>query len=169
VRKSQKEYKKKWYKQNKARLKPTKAEYYQKNKGYFDKKNKEWAENNVEEVKEYKKKYRENNREKLRKSGREYSMFNNKSIKGKYAQYKHGAKRRGLLFDLTLSEFTYLMENDCYYCGSSTSTGVDRMDNTLGYLKENSVPCCDICNRMKFKYSVKDFIDHCRKVTEYNE
>jgi len=162
------EYKKDWYNQNKIRLNQKSQIYYSNNKEKLDLLNKNWAKKHPEETKKIKEKYRNENREILRKASRERMIEYRKTINAKYSQYKLGAKRRGLIFELTLNEFIELTKNSCFYCGSE-GFGIDRLDNTIGYLKENCVPCCSICNRMKFQYSVDDFIDHCRKVAEYGK
>ncbi len=33
--------------------------------------------------------------------------------------------------------------------------GVDRVDNAIGYIKENCVSCCDTCNKLKMAVTVK--------------
>lgn len=38
------------------------------------------------------------------------------------------------------------------------ANGVDRVDSSRGYDKENIVPCCKICNRSKSDMSESDFI-----------
>jgi len=45
-----------------------------------------------------------------------------------------------------------LVTKECYYCGyynKSEAIGIDRINNTLHYTKENCVPCCETCNRIK--------------------
>jgi len=40
----------------------------------------------------------------------------------------------------------------CYYCNhdlEETGIGLDRIDNDKGYLENNVVPCCWICNKIK--------------------
>ena len=77
--------------------------------------------------------------------------------------YRRNAEKRGIEFDLSEQEFRSLTEQDCYYCGSPplasyTSSGcngdyiyngVDRVNNELGYIVDNCVPCCKFCNRAK--------------------
>ena len=41
--------------------------------------------------------------------------------------------------------------------------GIDRIDNNKGYTKENCVPCCDICNRIKMDLPYNVFIEHITK------
>ena len=35
--------------------------------------------------------------------------------------------------------------------------GVDRVDNSLGYIKENCVACCKICNNAKSTLSISEW------------
>ena len=37
-------------------------------------------------------------------------------------------------------------------------TGIDRMDNAVGYEKQNIVPCCKSCNYMKGTQSLDKFL-----------
>jgi hypothetical protein len=92
-----------------------------------------------------------------------------------YKRYRtSGAEGRGLPFDLTQEEFATLVEQPCHYCGQIGSittygngntkspyvhNGLDRVDNTKGYTKDNVVPCCKICNSMKSSLSYKEFVD----------
>ena len=78
------------------------------------------------------------------------------------ARYKNDAIRRGLNFDLTKEEFIELTKQNCYYCDIEPKfkldyheeqtffyNGVDRVDNDLGYVNTNCVPCCKECNSKK--------------------
>jgi hypothetical protein len=80
-----------------------------------------------------------------------------------FQSYKRGARNRNLPFTLSIEDFINVVQRDCFYCGSPPSiiagrygnngtfihNGIDRIDNTKGYEKENIVPCCSLCNRMK--------------------
>lgn len=93
-----------------------------------------------------------------------------------FQRYKTEAERRDYPFCLTFDEFDALLKGTCVYCGSPPSQvvksawdefqyqGVDRMDNTKGYTVENSVPCCEICNKMKRTFGPLFFVRHCKKV-----
>jgi rfaE bifunctional protein nucleotidyltransferase chain/domain len=83
--------------------------------------------------------------------------------------YKVNAQRRGLDFQINHDTFKSLIYLPCYYCGrSGLSTirrhgstfafnGLDRVDNTKGYLETNVRTCCKFCNRMKGTLSERDF------------
>lgn len=42
--------------------------------------------------------------------------------------------------------------------------GIDRVDNSLGYILSNVVSCCKICNYMKKDLSEQEFQDQCERV-----
>lgn len=88
-----------------------------------------------------------------------------------YVAYKASAKRRGYRFDLTKEQFREIITQPCIYCGESLTqrrkapiqgngdfeyTGIDRYDNSKGYVLENCVPCCKKCNRIKTDMSVEE-------------
>jgi hypothetical protein len=88
-----------------------------------------------------------------------------------YLRYKHGATSRNLCFDLTKDQFEFLIKQNCKYCnrtpnqiskpkrafGGYVYSGVDRIDNDAGYVFENCVPCCGVCNRARGSMSLSDF------------
>ncbi len=45
-------------------------------------------------------------------------------------------------------------------------SGIDRVDNSVGYEVDNCVPCCGVCNRMKRDLTKDQFIDHVHKISE---
>lgn len=86
-----------------------------------------------------------------------------------YKNYKRAAKNRGYCFDLTEEQFFDIISQNCAYCGYPPMmeyheknnhhryfvyNGVDRVNNSIGYTKENVVACCKICNNSKSTLSV---------------
>lgn len=98
--------------------------------------------------------------------------------KDMFQDYKDAARVRKYSFNLTFEEFLNLIQQNCYYCDKLPSlrkmnrgcfhqalvNGIDRVDNTIGYTKENCVPCCEMCNKMKMKYSVIEFGNQIQKI-----
>lgn len=116
----------------------------------------------------YDRNWRNNNREKCRETDRKFG----KTIKGKYKEYKSNVRRKNhfLSFNLTLEQFFTFWKKDCNYCGNKIEMiGIDRVDNNIGYEFNNCVSCCEICNRMKLKMSVKEFLKHCEKIIELSK
>lgn len=90
-----------------------------------------------------------------------------------YAKYVDAARRRGIEFKLTREEFRELCERPCVYCGYPPTNdnkdhlrfngvwrynGLDRIDNSKGYLHGNVQPCCTVCNKLKSNLEEKDFL-----------
>ena len=75
-----------------------------------------------------------------------------------FCHYRCGARKRKISFDLSQDEFFSLIRQECAYCGRLGLNGVDRVDNSQGYIRGNTVPCCPICNIAKKSMSVQDFI-----------
>ena len=39
-----------------------------------------------------------------------------------------------------------IVSKNCIYCNNNLNIGCDRIDNNIGHIKTNVVPCCYICN-----------------------
>jgi hypothetical protein len=98
--------------------------------------------------------------------------------------YKYHAQRRGYTWELTKEEFDKLVSADCHYCGLPPSTihktgrgrkfphefihnGIDRMDNTLGYIPGNVISCCGTCNLAKGRMPLDEFFTWITRLTAY--
>lgn len=89
-----------------------------------------------------------------------------------YYSYKKGAKQRGKEFSLSKEFFSAMVSQNCHYCNGEPNntmlyskgsdrklkySGLDRVDNTKGYVAGNVVPCCFQCNKAKQTMSSSDF------------
>ena len=62
------------------------------------------------------------------------------------SSYKHKDKVNSLdVCDYTIDEMLEVMVKPCY-CGDTHRIGLDRIDNSKGHTKDNTVPCCYECN-----------------------
>lgn len=96
-----------------------------------------------------------------------HSKIRKATPKYRHGYYKANARKRGLEFDLTLEDFEYFWKQPCVYCGGEIQTiGLDRIDNDVGYTRENSIPCCSICNSMKSGQSLLAFIERCHRIAD---
>lgn len=87
----------------------------------------------------------------------------------RWSAYRQGAKTRGYEFSLSKEEFLFLLTSPCFYCASPPQenilrnnlgvNGIDRLDNSLGYISGNVVPCCSRCNTAKSSMSYKEFME----------
>lgn len=77
-------------------------------------------------------------------------------------RYKTDAADRGLAFDLSDEQTIDLLTKPCFYCDKDKTgkhkygnwgiveyTGIDRVNNLIGYNLENCVSCCKTCNILK--------------------
>ena len=89
-----------------------------------------------------------------------------------FAQLKYQAKKKNINFTLDKDYYLYHLANKpCFYCGTPKTNHIINMyinDHTVGYTKENSVPCCEFCNKMKSHYNPNEFLKHCHKVIKHN-
>lgn len=110
-----------------------------------------------------------------------------------FTLYVIGAKRRGRIFTLRLEEFLNITSKPCHYCGIEWSSeypktiykengskknlagslklngfyrhnGIDRVDNSIGYVSDNCVPCCKFCNHAKLDMTVEEFKSHIKRI-----
>src|SRR5712692_10633 len=104
--------------------------------------------------------------------------------------YRQGAKGRTLEFTLTPEQFRHITSQPCVYCGQEPHktarpshwktrkntrpndpyiyNGLDRVDNSLGYTEDNCVPCCEICNHMKWNLTRNEFLSHVHKIAAFS-
>lgn len=87
--------------------------------------------------------------------------------------YCRGARVRGLAFELTEDECEELFTSLCHYCGTPPTmgkvyvrqrdkqavaqNGIDRVDNSVGYIRSNCVSCCSHCNFAKRDMGIGEF------------
>lgn len=90
-----------------------------------------------------------------------------------YSDYRTKANKKGIIFDLTKDDFKYLIFNHCKYCGIEPSkqypcndkhfngsilvNGIDRINSNEGYIIDNCVSCCSMCNYAKRDNTITDF------------
>jgi len=103
------------------------------------------------------KKWREDNPDKMEKANE--NKRNSKKLQ--YNIYKRTAGYKKLDFTITYDDYVNIVDKDCHYCGTIQEkgfNGIDRKDQTKGYLLDNCVSCCKMCNYMKGSCSDEVFI-----------
>lgn len=91
------------------------------------------------------------------------------SPRGRFGAYRASAAALSREFRLTFEQFMAFWQQPCSYCGGAVATvGLDRVDNTRGYLPGNVTPCCSLCNWMKREHSATKFLAHCRKIAAFS-
>ena len=112
-----------------------------------------------------------------------------RSIAKKYATFegristflrtcKVSAKKRGQEFSLTRQDFEEMWRDQYQLCAYSgiemttlpsmlTSVSVERIDNEVGYTRENTVLVCNGVNRMKSDMKPEEFLAFCMAVSDW--
>ena len=153
---------------------------------------KQWKEDNYEKVAEYcinsrqhkierigideylkenaeqSKMWRENNPEKQK----EFNIKRHNSYETQYDNYRRSAELKQLVFAITFDEYSKLVKNPCHYCGVLQNrgfNGVDRENSAKGYILENCVSCCKMCNYMKNTLTCEVFVNRVEHILTYNK
>lgn len=98
-------------------------------------------------------------------------------------QYKRISRNRKSAWALTDAEFDKLIYGNCHYCGCPPLqrgkhadfyghvlyNGIDRVDNSAGYVPGNVVSCCYRCNRAKNTMTVEDFLSWAKRLATYQK
>ena len=96
-----------------------------------------------------------------------------------YKAHLKDAKIRGYESELSPEDYREITSQDCYYCGKPPQSkthpnlygeifrnGVDRIDSSKGYTKDNVRPCCSTCNYMKLDMTEQEFFEHINRIGE---
>ena len=100
-----------------------------------------------------------------------------------FSQYRNKAKERGYEWALTFEQFVKLTSSNCHYTGWAPRqiclksknhepyiwNGIDRVDNSKGYILDNCVPCDGVVNKAKRNTSKEDFLSMCKAITKTQE
>ena len=153
-------------------------------------KKQEWKENNYEKVAlttmNYRQRQIENdmdsylkknaeNAKQWRENNPEKVVDNNENKKNskqlQYNVYSRTARDKRLDFDLSFNDFNNIISEPCYYCGiiqDKGFNGIDRKDSNIGYILDNCVSCCTMCNFMKGSYDIDYFYKKIEHILTYN-
>lgn len=111
-----------------------------------------YLSNRQKYIKKYNKQYYIDNKEILH--------LGRKKPSRRYASSRSRAKSKHIEFDLTRELYLRLVIQNCVYCGicsnNSSGIGLDRIDNSKGYIVGNVLPCCGMCNRIRGWYLTVD-------------
>lgn len=91
-----------------------------------------------------------------------------------FLSYKHTAlTKRKLEFTIEKEDYDKFRNGQCYLCGITSSethkNGIDRVDNSKGYVLDNCRSCCGHCNCMKLDMNYDAFVSHCKQIVKYNK
>lgn len=94
---------------------------------------------------------------------------------------RYHANKRGHKWLLSDEHAISLLASNCFYCGTAPQqvwgrnfvygrcvyNGIDRIDSSRNYEKNNVVPCCKSCNYAKRTMSQEDFKSWVKRVHEH--
>lgn len=151
---------------NKERISKQKADKYIANPERIKEQSNQRYHEKKEEILEQQKEYREQRYDYIR--DRENTKANTRE--GKYLKIIRNAKERKRIIKMTKDEIMDMTDLPCVYCGKETidgvkRNGIDRMDNSIGYILSNCVPCCEICNYMKQSLDSRTFVERCGQIS----
>lgn len=86
-----------------------------------------------------------------------------------YDRFVEELRNRKLKNFLTTKDYYNIIINKCNYCGlfPEGSNGIDRLDSSKSYFKQNCVSCCWTCNMMKNTNTSDDFIKDILKIYNF--
>ena len=94
------------------------------------------------------------------------------NINQSFSSYIKEAKRRNFEFKLTKDIFNDIVKQNCHYCNEINTeknfNGIDRIDSNNGYILENCVSCCSLCNYLKNKMPIDTFIKRVQHIVTYS-
>lgn len=104
--------------------------------------------------KEYGATWRKENQLRIKHKNKIYYDKTSTLTNTRFIKLKSTAKKRKLILNITLEQYSLLISIPCIYCSgafetNSTGVGLDRVDNNRGYEFDNVVSCCGECNRIK--------------------
>lgn len=119
-----------------------------------------------------------------------HAKVQNKVLKAHFISYKTSKRANQLGFDLSYLEFENICRKNCYYCNSTPQpkkyltyrpksrlgdrysydnlNGIDRLDNSKGYIEGNCIPACGKCNMMKRDHTEEQFLEHISRIYKNN-
>jgi hypothetical protein len=89
-------------------------------------------------------------------------------------------RQREIECELTQEQYAELLKQSCYYCGVESvsnqegieedlyKNGIDRKDSKQGYLYDNCVGCCKMCNYMKRSLHSNVFLKRIEHILTHN-
>ena len=114
------------------------------------------------------KNWRDRNPEKMEEANRK----RRESIEAHFKIYQRSARLKKLQFTFSEEEFKEMVVKPCYYCNildEKGFNGIDRMNQSVGYIQSNSTSCCIMCNWMKGSLDSATFIKRTRHIHSFTK
>jgi len=108
---------------------------------------------------------------KIQDSKRNKENRNKLARKRVFVNYTKWAKDRNIEFSISKEIFENIIKMKCFYCGvlpDDEFNGIDRVDNNIGYIHNNCVSCCKMCNYLKADLRKNIFLCKVEHILKYN-
>lgn len=89
------------------------------------------------------------------------------SLDAKLSYYKYRASKSGIKWELMDEEAFEYFKGKCHFCGiepGESNNGIDRLNNSIDYVSNNVVSCCEMCNMIKSGISESILIERSRAI-----
>lgn len=153
------------------------------------KKKDEWKEMNPEKQIQYqdtqneKRRNDPNYKEKARKRSAKFRKENPDKMKkqnekkklnphSRFLSQQNRAMKQGIHWEITEEYFKKVTSNPCFYCNKKQTEyafGLDRLDSSKDYAKDNCVSCCKICNAIKFTMDPTIFLHKIEHILHHQD
>lgn len=106
-----------------------------------------------------------------------FNIYRTDNLYQRFKSWEHRAKQRNISFEISFQDLKSL-PLICYYTKKKltlerylpNTISLDRIDNNVGYVKNNIVFCCSSINYMKQQMRYDEFIDSCKLILQtHNE
>ena len=88
-----------------------------------------------------------------------YEKIDQELINGRIKAYRLTDFNKGRETNISYEFLEDALHQPCTYCGYP-STGLDRIDNNVGHIEENCIPCCRDCNVARANtFSVEEMME----------
>ena len=102
---------------------------------------------------------------------RNYQAEAKRNLENNWIMFKRTSiEKRNKELSLTKEEYFELIQKHCTYCNyynEDEINGIDRLDNSKGYILDNCISCCKHCNRMKHIFHPVFFIEKAKLIIKY--
>lgn len=92
-----------------------------------------------------------------------YEKITNIIVRSKKKGYKIPTKKER-------EQLKKIMDQPCHYCGTTEMVRLDRIDNSVGYVPSNCLPCCGTCNVVRgHKFTIEETEVMIKAVLEFRK
>jgi len=103
---------------------------------------------------------------------RNYQAEAKRNLEANWKMFQTNSDKRQKECSLTKEQYFELIQKPCVYCSyynENEINGIDRVDNSVGYILQNCVTACKHCNRMKHILHPAFFIGKAQLISRHQK